>query len=72
MSAYLDGELGSGSRARMERHTEACAQCRRLLEGLRRMLVALRGLPAPGDGADVLELAATVRQRLPGPSQSSE
>ena len=67
MSGYLDGELGSGRRARMERHAEECEECRGLLAGLRRMLDALQHLPRPDDGADALQIAASVRVRLGEP-----
>jgi anti-sigma factor RsiW len=42
MSAYLDGELGPRDRARLERHTGRCPQCRRLLDGLRETVALLR------------------------------
>jgi len=67
MSAYLDGELGRSRRTRMERHTEECAECRRLLGGLQRMLGALRRLPPPEGGADAVQLTASVRRRLREP-----
>ncbi|HEV2772838.1 MAG TPA: zf-HC2 domain-containing protein [Thermoleophilaceae bacterium] len=40
-SDYLDGELAPRGRRRVERHTSVCPQCRRLIETLRRTLVAL-------------------------------
>lgn len=54
----------------MERHTEECAECRRLLDGLRRMLGALHRLPSLGGGADALEIAVAVRARLGEPPAS--
>jgi anti-sigma factor RsiW len=45
MSASLDGELGAGARARMQRHTAACAGCRELRDGLARMVDVLRSRP---------------------------
>jgi anti-sigma factor RsiW len=47
MSAYVDGELGSGGRLRLERHVSECEQCRRILAALRETLNALRRRPAP-------------------------
>jgi anti-sigma factor RsiW len=70
MSAYLDGELASSRRTRMERHVKVCPECRRLLASLRRMLGALHGLPPPAGGADALQIAASVRLRLREPPAS--
>ncbi|HEY3726785.1 MAG TPA: zf-HC2 domain-containing protein [Solirubrobacteraceae bacterium] len=72
MSAYLDGELAPRRRTRLERHTRDCADCRRLLAGLRRMLDALSALGALGgvaepEGADAVQIAAAVRARLEQP-----
>ncbi|MGO9899405.1 MAG: hypothetical protein ACLP0J_06870 [Solirubrobacteraceae bacterium] len=44
-----------------------CADCRRLLAGLRATLDALQRLPAPSGGADALGIAAAVRVRLREP-----
>ena len=70
MSAYLDEELESSRRSRMERHTEECAECRRLLDGLRRMLGTLHRLPTPDGGANALQIATSVRARLREPPPS--
>ena len=67
MSDYLDGELAPGAIARMDRHTDECEQCRRLLAGLRAMLGAIGALPAPSGGPDAAQLAASVRVRLNEP-----
>ncbi|HZA79574.1 MAG TPA: zf-HC2 domain-containing protein [Acidimicrobiales bacterium] len=67
MSAYLDGELTSRGRARMERHSGRCEECRGTLESLRRMLGMLGRLPPPGTGAEGPEIAAAVRRRLHEP-----
>ncbi len=64
MSDYLDAEISSGRRWRMERHVGECHECRRLLAGLRAMVGALRGLGAPSDGVDAARMAASVRRRL--------
>lgn len=69
MSDYLDDELSSGNRRRMERHVGECEECRRLLAGLRKMLEALGGLAAPGSG-DVRRIAASVRLRIREPGSS--
>jgi anti-sigma factor RsiW len=68
MSAYLDGDLASRARVRLERHVGACAECRRLLAGLRAMVAALHATPAPSGGVDALRIAALVRGRLREPS----
>jgi hypothetical protein len=52
-SEYLDGELSTRGLHRIERHLLICAQCRQVLDSLRRTLTAMRGLrarPAPGLG----------------------
>lgn len=64
MSDYLDDELAPAGRTRMERHLGECAECRRLLAGLRRTLDALHRLSAPSSGVDALQIAASVRARL--------
>jgi Putative zinc-finger len=73
MSAYLDGELASRPRARLDRHIEECAQCRRLLESLRRMLGLLQALPEPRarPGAPQ-QIATAVRRRLHEPAGGAE
>jgi anti-sigma factor RsiW len=64
MSDYLDAELSSGRRRRMERHVGECEECRRLLAGLRATLEVLHGLRAPSGGVDAARIAASVRLRL--------
>jgi anti-sigma factor RsiW len=68
MSAYLDGDLASRARARLERHTGECAECRGVLHSLRRMLVRLNGLPTSGHRAP--DIARGVRERLHESSHS--
>jgi Putative zinc-finger len=73
MSAYLDAELASRARARLDRHVEECAECRGLLRSLRRMLGLLQALPqalTPPGGPQ--EIAAAVRRRLHEPTGSTE
>jgi anti-sigma factor RsiW len=67
MSDYLDGELAPAARTRMERHLGECAECRRLLAGLRRTLDGLHRLAAPSPGVDALQIAASVQARLTEP-----
>ena len=67
MSAYLDGELASRPRARIERHSEECPECRGVLYSLRRMLGMLQRLPPPSTRADALNITAAVRARLHEP-----
>jgi anti-sigma factor RsiW len=66
MSAYVDGELGSRGRLRLERHVGECEECRLMLGGLREMLDALHRLPAPS-GTEPSRLAAAVQLRLREP-----
>lgn len=67
MSEYIDGELGSDQRTRMERHLGECPECRRLLAGLRRTIAALRRATAVADRVDPRQVAAVVRARLAEP-----
>jgi anti-sigma factor RsiW len=67
MSAYLDGELTDATLARMERHLGECAECRRLLASLTRLIKRLTTLAAPSGGPDPSEIAAAVRARLDQP-----
>lgn len=69
MSAYLDEELSSGARRRMERHVAECEECRRLLGGLREMLTVLHALRTPSD-ADSKRITASVRLRIQEPGRS--
>ncbi|MBV9414691.1 MAG: zf-HC2 domain-containing protein [Solirubrobacterales bacterium] len=62
MSAFADGELTPRARARLERHTEECPDCRSLQQSLQRMLSALRAIPSRTGHAP--DIAAAVRQRL--------
>jgi anti-sigma factor RsiW len=71
MSEYLDGEVGSPTRVRMDRHVGECPECRTVLAGLRNLLDALHGLPLPSGGGDAVQVAAAVRLRL-GEAQRSE
>jgi anti-sigma factor RsiW len=68
MSAYLDGELASRARARLERHAEECPECRGLLYGLRRMLAALQRLAEVGEREAAPDIAAAIGRRLHEPS----
>ena len=67
MSGYLDEELASAARTRMERHLGECAQCRRLLAGLLRILDGLHRLSAPTPRVNALQIAASVQARLSEP-----
>jgi len=46
LSDYLDGDLQSGERQRVEEHVHWCPECRRVLESLRRTLKGLMELRA--------------------------
>lgn len=70
MSDYLDEELGSRPRRRLERHVGECQECRRLLAGLRELIRVLHGL-APPSGVDAGQLAASVRLRIQEPGSSA-
>jgi anti-sigma factor RsiW len=67
MTDYLDGELAPTGTARIERHLGECAECRRLLAGLRRIVNGLHRLSARSAGVDALRIAASVQVRLRKP-----
>lgn len=46
ISAYLDGELDAIACASMERHCESCAECRRVVDGLRHIVSLCRNAGA--------------------------
>jgi anti-sigma factor RsiW len=68
MSAYLDFDLRTQARARLERHTAECAECRGVLGDLRQMLVLLQGAPAAKPVADVPAIVGAVLRRLHEPT----
>ena len=63
LSPYLDEDLRSGARRRLERHVAQCPECRGMLRSLERMLLRLGQVPSP-TGAEAPGLAARVRARL--------
>jgi anti-sigma factor RsiW len=67
LSAYLDLDLSAWARARVRRHTAACAECRTLLDDLRHMLALLQSAPEPEPLADVPAIASAVVRRLYDP-----
>jgi anti-sigma factor RsiW len=68
MPAYLDFELSAWARARLERHTAQCPECRSVLKDLRHMLALLQSAPAPEPAADVPAIASAVLRRLHEPA----
>jgi anti-sigma factor RsiW len=69
MSAYLDSELRTHARARLERHTAECLECRTLLADLRRLLTLLRNAPPPEPVASGAAVASAVLGRLHEPAE---
>ncbi len=67
MSAYVDGELRSSRRLRLERHVSECEQCRRILAALRETLNALHRLPVPTADSEPNRIVTAVRRRLREP-----
>lgn len=51
LSGYLDGELTQGDRQRVRLHLEGCAECRSVIEGLRKLREATMNteFPVPED-----------------------
>lgn len=70
LSAWVDGELRAGERARMASHLQRCARCRATLHELRVTQSMLRSLPTHrlpvdvrlGDGAPTSRRHGTVRR----------
>jgi anti-sigma factor RsiW len=71
MSDYLDDELASSGRSRLERHVAECRECRQVLAGLRAMLETLHALPPASDRVQAVQIATAVRARLGEPPESS-
>jgi anti-sigma factor RsiW len=69
LTAVVDGEATVLERARLERHLEACASCRRALRLARAMKGALASIPAPSMPADLRASLAreVLRRPLPRP-----
>lgn len=63
MSAYLDGELASRARARLQHHIDECPECRRVLASLARMLGLLQSVPVAATG-ETPDITSAVRRRL--------
>ena len=66
MSEYIDGNLSSRKRRRLERHTDICPECRRALRKLAVVVWELRGLRRAGRPG----LAPKVVQRIRGESRA--
>lgn len=62
MSDYVDGELDTEDRKRVERHVRFCHRCHTVLDNLRQTLGRLRGLQEtkPTGGDDPAAVAARV------------
>lgn len=61
LAAYAGGELEAAERREVEEHVAGCAECRAMLEGLSRIVMALRELPAFEPPPD---FQAVLRERL--------
>jgi anti-sigma factor RsiW len=64
MSVYLDSDLPTQARARLERHTAECPECRAVLDDLRHLLALLHSVPLPGPAPDGPAIATAVLRRL--------
>ncbi len=69
MSAYIDSDLWTLGRARLERHTAECPECRGLLDEVRNMLALLHSAPPPEPVADASAIAGAVLLRLRQPAE---
>lgn len=63
-SDYLDGELRSRERTRVERHLDNCPECRELLRGLHALLSALGTMRGQEDELVADAVLASVQSRL--------
>lgn len=63
LSAYVDDELVTGARARLQRHVAECPECRGVLRSLERMLVRLGQMPSPAV-SEAPDLVSSIRERL--------
>jgi len=68
MSDYLDADLRSQARARLERHTAECPECRGVLDDLRYMLTLLQSTTLPEPVANGPAIAGAVLWRLHEPA----
>jgi anti-sigma factor RsiW len=64
MSAYLDSDLRTQARARLEHHTAECPECRGVLGDLRHMLTLLHSAAQPEPVAGGAAIATAVLRRL--------
>jgi anti-sigma factor RsiW len=64
MSSYLDADLRTHARTRLEHHTAECRECRSVLDDLRLMLALLHSAPPPEPVADRPAIATAVLRRL--------
>ena len=73
LSELLEGTLDPEQRVELERHLAGCADCRALLDGLRRQIDACRRAPRPEPSRDCVARAVEalqaelVRRRQPAP-----
>ena len=68
ISAYLDSDLSAWGRARLQRHTAQCPECRSVLEDLRQLLALLQNAPAPEPLLAAPAIASAVLRRLHEPT----
>jgi hypothetical protein len=64
MSAYLESDLRTQARTRLEHHTADCPECRGVLDDLRHMLVLLHSVPLAEPATDGSAIATAVLRRL--------
>jgi anti-sigma factor RsiW len=64
MSGYLDSDLQTQARTRLERHTAECSECRSVLDDLRHLLALLHNAPVPEPATDGPAIATAVLRRL--------
>jgi predicted anti-sigma-YlaC factor YlaD len=67
LSDWLDGELQSGERARVDEHVHLCPECRRVLESLRRTVQALMELRVAAPATVAPAVIARLRREEPQP-----
>ena len=71
LSAYLDGEVPTSERARLERHLAACAECSARKSALEGVIRSVRGLPpVTATEAEHLAMRRAVLEAAPGRAPS--
>jgi anti-sigma factor RsiW len=64
LSSFLDGEVPSPWKERIEKHLDSCTRCSEKLEAYRRLAQSLAGLESPSEKASLAEAKARIAASL--------